>query len=191
MSKLTQRIAAVLLFLLATGVVHNAAAADFPSQLKTGEHSLVLNGWGARTKYLLELYVAGLYLSEASSDPVAIAGADLPMSIRIKITSRFVSQEKLVDSLTDGFRNSTNGNLAGIQSQINQFRKCFHEAISQGDTFDIVYLPKSGVIVNKNGKFKGVIAGIEFKKALFNIWLSDNPADETLKQAMLVQKSRR
>jgi len=189
--KLTQRIAAILVFLVATSVANNTVAAELPRQIQAGEHRLILNGWGTRTKYLLELYVAGLYLAHPSSDPAAIVGANEPMSIRIKITSRFVSQAKLVESLTEGFRNATNGNVAAIQSQIDQFRKCFTEEISNGDTFDIVYLPKRGVVVNKNGKFKGVVAGIEFKKALFSIWLSDNPADENLKQAMLIRKMRR
>ena len=46
-------------------------------------------------------------------------------------------------------------------------------------------------MINKNGKFKGVVAGLEFKKALFNIWLSNNPADANLKKAMLTQSLRR
>ena len=189
--KLTQKIAAILLFLAATSVANHTDAAEFPRQLQAGEHRLTLNGWGARSKYLMELYVAGLYLDQPSSNPAAIASVDKPMSIRITITSRFVSQEKLVESLTEGFHNATNGRVGPIQSQINQFRKCFQEEISKGDTFDILYLPKRGVIVNKNGKFKGVVAGIEFKRALFNIWLSDNPADQDLKQAMLTRKVRR
>ena len=113
------------------------------------------------------------------------------MSIRITITSGFVSQEKLVKSLNEGFHHATNDKVAPIQQQIEQFTKCFTESITKGDTFDLVYLPRHGVVVLKNGKRKGVVAGIEFKKALFNIWLSDNPADENLKQAMLLQKTRR
>jgi hypothetical protein len=164
---------------------------DFPAQIKAGEHRLLLNGWGARTKFYLELYVAGLYLTKANSNPAAIAAANEPMSIRVKITSGMVSQAKLVQSLTDGFHNATNGNVASIQSEINQFRQCLTEAIRKGDTFDFVYLPEHGVVINKNGKFKGVVAGIEFKKALFNIWLSDKPADANLKKAMLTRSLRR
>jgi hypothetical protein len=51
--------------------------------------------------------------------------------------------------------------------------------------FVLSYLPSSGVLVHKNGKQKGRIAGNEFKQALFGIWLSDRPVDESLKQAML------
>ena len=191
MPRLTQKTAALLVFLVATTVASNTIGAEFPRQIQASEHRLILNGAGARTQFFLELYTAGLYLVQSNNNPAAIASANEPMSIRIKITSGFVSQAKLVESLTEGFQNATKGNVAPIQTQINQFRKCFSDAISKGDTFDLVYLPKHGVAINKNGKLKGVVAGIEFKKALFNIWLSDNPADENLKQAMLIQASRR
>jgi hypothetical protein len=181
----------VLTLTVAATLAGNSVAAEFPRQVQAGDQRLVLNGWGSRTQFFLELYVAGLYLAEPNNDPAAIAAADQPMSIRIKIKSGFVSQAKLVESLSEGFQQATGGNVAPIRPQIDQFRKCFAEAITKGDTFDIVYLPQHGVIVNKNGKLKGVIAGLEFKKALFNIWLSDNPADEALKHAMLVRPTRR
>ena len=189
--RVTQKIVAILVLVVAVTITHRAAAADFPAQIKAGEHRLLLNGWGARTKLFLELYVAGLYLTKANSNPAAIAAANEPMSIRVKITSGMVSQARLMQSLTDGFHNATNENVASIQSEINQFRKCLTETITKGDTFDFIYLPEHGVVINKNGKFKGSVAGIEFKKALFNIWLSDKPADANLKKAMLTQSLRR
>ena len=191
MPNVARNIIAIFVVVVAATTTNRATAADFPAQIKAGEHRLLLNGWGARAKFYLELYVAGLYLTTANSDPAAIVAANEPMSIRVKITSGMVSQAKLVQSLNDGFHNATNGNVASIQSEINQFRKCLTEAITKGDTFDFVYLPEHGVLVNKNGKFKGVVAGIEFKKALFNIWLSDKPADANLKKAMLTQSLRR
>ena len=42
-----------------------------------------------------------------------------------------------------------------------------------------------GVIVNKNGKLLTTIRGLEFKKALFGIWLGEKPADKNLKKGML------
>ena len=191
MPKVTRNIVAILVLVVAANVANRSAAADFPAQINAGEHRLLLNGWGARTKLYLELYVAGLYLTKANSNPAAIAAANEPMSIRVKITSGLVSQAKLVQSLTDGFHNATNGNVASIQSEINQFRECLNETITKGDTFNFVYLPVHGVVINKNGTFKGVVAGIEFKKALFNIWLSDKPADADLKKAMLTRSLRR
>jgi hypothetical protein len=44
------------------------------------------------------------------------------------------------------------------------------------------------VIAYKNGIEKGVVQGKEFKKALFGIWLSGNPADDDLKEDLLTGK---
>jgi hypothetical protein len=39
--------------------------------------------------------------------------------------------------------------------------------------------------VIKNDVVKGKIPGFDFKQALFGIWLSDKPVDETLKKHLL------
>ncbi len=110
------------------------------------------------------------------------------MAIRIKITSGWVSQNNLVESLEDGFTNSTGGNTREMRKEIDQFRACFQEDISKGDVFDMLYLPGKGVVVSKNGKYKGTVVGAKFKQALFGIWLSDKPADTALKQALISRK---
>jgi hypothetical protein len=107
------------------------------------------------------------------------------MALRIKITSGFVSQNSLIDSLEEGFVNATGGDTREIRKEIDRFREFFKDDIRKGDVFDMVYLPQHGVIVNKNGKLKGAVAGAKFKQALFSIWLSDKPADTALKQALL------
>lgn len=42
------------------------AAEKLAAQMQAGEHRLILNGSGVRTKLLLELYVAGLYLTQGN-----------------------------------------------------------------------------------------------------------------------------
>lgn len=160
-------------------------ADELPQQLIAGEHRMLLNGSGVRTKAFLPLYTAGLYLTRPASSATQVIAADEPMALRIKITSSFVSQSSLVSSLEEGFENATGGNTQTLREQISQFRQCFEESIQKGDVFDLVYVPEHGVIVNKNGKLKGVVRGTEFKRALYGIWLSDKPADNALKQALL------
>jgi len=88
----------------------------------------------------------------------------------------------------DGFKASTDGDLSAIQSDVDQFMAVFQEEITEGDVFDLVYLPGEGVRVLKNGEQKDTVGGLEFKKALFGIWLSDKPAQEDLKEKMLGQR---
>lgn len=163
------------------------SAADLPRSLDVGQSELALNGWGVRQKSFVKLYVGGLYLTTPSGDAESIINADEAMAIRIEITSGFVSQAKMAAALNEGFQNSTNGRTAALRKEIEQFQACFADDITKGDEFSIVYLPSVGVVVSKNGRQKGVIEGLAFKKALFGIWLGDRPADEGLKNAMLAQ----
>ena len=39
--------------------------------------------------------------------------------------------------------------------------------------------------VIRNGEVKVVVPGLAFKKALFGIWLSDDPVQDDLKEGML------
>lgn len=159
--------------------------AEGPKTLKIGDVELVSNGSGYRKKALFSLYEGTLYLQKRSSNSQAIIAADAPMAIRIQITSGFVSQQKMVEALDEGFKNSTGGNTQAFSNQIKQFRGCFSDPIKKQDVFVLYYAPESGVTVHKNGKLKGQIAGADFKKAVFGIWLSDQPADASLKTAML------
>ena len=107
------------------------------------------------------------------------------MAIRIEITSGFVSQEKLLTALSEGFQTATGGNVQAISSEIQKFRECFNEPIKKNDIFVLSYIPEAGVLVHKNSVKKGLIPGKEFKRALFGIWLDDSSVDSSLRSAML------
>lgn len=171
--------------LLSTMMVDDTEAADLPDQLKIGSDVLALNGSGYRKKSFLKLYTAGLYLKEKSRSANSIIEANEPMSIRIKVTSKFVSQDNLISALKDGFQSATNGRIDPIQDDIRTFTQYLSGEIKMGDVFDLVYVPKTGVVVVKNGERKGKVGGLEFKQALFGIWLSNRPADSNLKKGLL------
>ena len=75
-----------------------------PATLKIGQTEVVKNGFGTRNKMMLSLYECSLYLPQKSGDSATILDSDQPMAVRIEITSKFVSQSKMIASLTDGFR---------------------------------------------------------------------------------------
>jgi hypothetical protein len=149
--------------------------------------TVTLNGAGVREKLWIDLYAAGLYLNEKSSDAAEILDGDKPMAIKLHIVSKLISSDKMVDAVTEGFEKSTNGNTAPIQKEIDTMLGFFKEDIKKNDVFDLVYLPAKGVVAYKNGEEKGVVKGKEFKKALFGIWLSNRPADDDLKESLLAQ----
>lgn len=167
-----------------------------PAQTKVGDavlpntvsfegENLVLNGAGIREKFWMDMYAGGLYLESRSSNANSIVNANESMALKIHIVSKLISSDKMIDAINEGFNSTTKGNTAPLSTEIEKFKGFFSDEITKNDVFDIVYLPSKGTIVYKNGTQKGTIKGLEFKKALFGIWLSDNPADKKLKQGML------
>lgn len=157
-----------------------------PNTLNFGGQDLMLNGAGIRKKAMvLKLYSGGLYLAQKSNKASSIINADETMAIRLVITSSFVSSDAMSEAVEEGFDASTDGNTKAISSDIKKFMSFFSDEIVEGDTFDITYQKGVGSVMYKNGKKLGTITGMTFKKALFGIWLGNDPADSKLKRGML------
>ncbi len=158
-----------------------------PDSLMAGEDTLLLNGAGLRKKFFIKVYAGGLYLKQKDANPVKIIDEDAPMAIRMHFIHNRVSSEKLVNGWNKGFKNGTGGNIAPIQTEIDQFNAFFSEEAKKDDVYDIIYVSEQGVSVYIKGELKGIVKGLEFKKAVFSIWLGEKPADTKLKKGMLGQ----
>lgn len=183
-------LAAVAFFLMASpGAPVEIGGVDMPDTLKAGKDTLVLNGGGVRKKYFMNMYVGGLYLKEKSHDAKKIIAADEPMAIRLHIVSKLISSGKMTTSTLEGFEASTKGNTAPIQREIDNFIGVFKEGITKNDIYDLIYIPVIGVESFKNDKLVTTVPGLEFKQALFGIWLCEKPTiNLDLKEGMLEQK---
>jgi hypothetical protein len=153
-----------------------------PNEVTLSGEEMTLNGAGMREKMWIDLYAGGLYVQTKSSDATKVINSDAPMAMKLHIVSGMVSQSKMIGAVNDGFENSTIGKATVAEKAA--FIKCFNDEITKADVFDIAYA--NGVTtVYKNGEEKGTVAGLEFKKALFGIWLGKKPADKDLKKGML------
>ena len=157
-----------------------------PNVIKAGEEYLKMNGGGIREKFFIDLYVGVLYTREKSSDGNKIINADEPMAVKIRIISGMVDNDNFEEALREGFDKSTNNNIAPIKDRMEKIISVgFKEDIKTGDIYDLIYIPNEGCTLFKNNKKVVTIEGLDFKKALFGIWLGDNPADASLKKNML------
>ncbi len=156
-----------------------------PATLKAGETTLTLNGAGVRQKLWFDLYVGGLFLKAKSKDGAAIVAADEPMAVRLHIISSMINKDNMSEAIAEGFEKSTGGNVAPVQKRIDQLMVAFNSEIVVGDIFDLTYEPGKGVTLLKNGKALTTVTGLDFKKALFGIWLGAKPVDGGLKKGML------
>jgi Chalcone isomerase-like len=158
---------------------------NLPESLEVAKSKLILNGAGVRSKFFIDLYVGGLYLQNKSNNPKEIIEGDELMAIRLHVISSLITSKKMENGTRKGFENATKGNTGPIKSQIEEFLSVFKEKIEKNDIFDLIYSPGKGLEVYKNGELKSRIEKLAFKQALFGIWLSDKPAQESLKEEML------
>jgi hypothetical protein len=178
----------LVVILLIMSPVSNAREIEgitMPESLEAGTSELILNGAGVRSKFFMDLYVGGLYLQNKNSNPQEIIEGDEPMAIRLHIISSLITSKKMENATREGFENATKGNTEPIKSQIEEFIAVFKEKIEENDIFELIYSPANGLEVYKNSALKSRIEGLTFKQALFGIWLSDKPAQKSLKEEML------
>lgn len=160
---------------------------ELPDTLTVEDTTLVLNGAGSRSKWFIDLYVAGLYLPAPERNAATILAADEPQAIHLLITSGMITSERLMEATREGFENATGGNTAPIQDDIDAAMAVFSEEIGEGDVFTLIYVPDEGIRMLRNGELRDTVGDLEFKRALFGIWLSDQPAQSSLKRDMLGQ----
>ncbi len=176
----------VLLMMLMTAPLVQAkeiGGVVLPDTLTAGREKLILNGAGLRKKFFMKIYAGALYLKDNSGDAPAIIRADAPMAIRMHFIYDGVSPDKLIEAWNEGF--SAVGNTAPLQERIDRFNSYFTTEAKEGDIYDIIYTPGSGTRLYMKDRLMGTFPGLDFKQALFGIWLGEKPADDDLKEGML------
>jgi hypothetical protein len=159
------------------------AGVTFDAKLKVKDQYLNFNGAGLREKYSLDLYAAALYLGRSSMDASSIINDNKMQAIKIVIISKKVTRDKFNESVKEGFEKASEGKAT--KAEIDKFKSFFSAEFKEDDEINIIYVPGKGTAVTINGDYKGIVPGLEFKKALFSIWLGAKPASSKLKSGML------
>jgi len=175
----------LLLIFISAFSITTINAAEIPNTMEYQGAKLMLNGHGPRVKMFMKVYENSLYLESASSNAEEIMNKDAAMAIRIDVTSSLVTVDAMKKALKEGLEKSTGNNTGPIMKEINQLTSTFNSDVSTGDFYEFIYLPDAGTNVVKNSEYIDTIPGIDFKKAFFGIWISNNPIQKNLKKAML------
>jgi hypothetical protein len=154
----------------------------FPDTATLGGKTVTLNGMGVRVAYVfVKVYVAGLYLEKPTGDAQAAVQTDEAKRMLLQFL-RDVTHEEMVDAMKEGFAHTA---PATLQPQIDQFSGFFTQPLVAGSQASFDYVPGSGTTVTIGGQVKGTIPGADFMRALWGIWLGDQPADSSLKAGLL------
>ena len=179
---------ALVIFVSFSALALNAASlagVTLPDSQQVAGKSLVLNGLGLRTKMMVKVYVAGLYLEQKSSDPNAIMKSDAPW----RIVMHFIyhpSKSQMADAFNDGFKDNAPDAVKTMKADIDKLNGVL-EDLKAGDEMVFTFVPGTGTNLTINGKDKLTIAGQPFAQALLSVWLGPKPPTADLKKGMLGQ----
>lgn len=173
---------------LAAGAAVEVAGVKFEDKVKIGATELSLNGAGLRTRLMLKVYAAGLYLPERKASADQVLALKGPKRVHI-VTLRDLTAEQFADALVEGIRhNSSEAELAALKPAIDEFRATVLalQSAPKGAVVNLDFAPETGTRLVFNNEPKGKpIAGEEFYRALLRIWLGTKPVQDDLKEALL------
>jgi hypothetical protein len=160
----------------------------FEDTAKVAGKDLKLNGAGMRTKLIIKVYAAGLYLPEKKAATADILKLEGPRRVTLQM-ARDISSEDFGKAFMDGINeNIDKAEKQRIVAQIGKMGELFAsvDGLKKGDVLHLDWIPGTGTQAELNGKKLGEpIPDLNFYNAILRIWLGDKPVDRSLKPALL------
>ncbi len=149
------------------------AGVTLPDTVDAKGNALVLNGMALRKKFVVKVYVGGLYLAAKEKSPAKIVGTDGPR--RMVMSFLFgVSKDQMCEAWDEGLKQNTPNASAEVKKGFSMLCS-WMEPIDKGKEIVLTYLPGEGTTVEVNGKVKGVIPGKPTADAIVNTWIGPDP----------------
>ena len=178
--------AALSLLLAVPAGAGTLAGATLPDKAEVKGQSLVLNGMGLRKKFVIKVYVAGLYLPQKEKNAQKILSGDT--SHRMVMHFLYgVSKDQMCEAWNEGLEANTPNASAEVKKAFTTL--CgWMEPIDKGKQIVMTYVPGEGTQVEVNGKVKGTVPGAATADAILATWLGPKPGPgEDFKKALLGQ----
>jgi hypothetical protein len=144
---------------------------------------LLLEGAGLfRWKRILAVYAAAHYVGDGAAG--APLDADVPRRLEI---AYFVGIDgpdfgKAADELLrESFPPEV---IAALRERLDRLHAAYVD-VRPGDRYTLTYLPGRGTELALNGRALATVAGADFARAYFAIWLGERPIDRGLRDALL------
>jgi hypothetical protein len=183
-------IALVAVLLACSAAAGTIEGVTLPEAITVKGRSLVLNGLGVReaTVLMVNVYAAGLYLEEKSSEPDVILRNDHAKALVMRFM-RSVGRENLADTWTEGFDKNAGDRRSAVADGLAKLKAVMVD-VKKDDTIALIYAPDSGVTVAINENDVAVIPGADFQNVLFSIWLGADPSNARFREGLLAAGSK-
>ena len=144
---------------------------------------LTLQGYGLlRYLVFIRAYAGALYLPEttASKDVLKPVAKRLELEYFHTIKKEDfakATRQKIADNTTDQ-------QAAQLQSRVDRLAALYRD-VRPGDRYALTFIPGKGTELALNDEPLGTIAGDDFARAVFAIWLGPNPIDSAFRDLLL------
>ena len=176
----------VLLFLAVNVQGKEIAGITLPETINHEDGTLLqLNGAGIRSKFIIKVYIAQLYLADKKSEVASILAEDGHRRMIMHFLYDEVDKKALVDAWNEGFQANGSDELLGqLTSEIETFNNYF-VTVKKSDRIVLDYVPGTGTSVFIRDEKMGTISGKKFNDLLLSIWLGEKPVNKGLKNKLL------
>lgn len=158
----------------ATDTSRTMNGVTMPATIDVDGHSLSLNGMALRKKFIVKVYVAGLYVAAPSSDPEEILAADAPRRMVMHFISGHGTKDKICGAWKDGLKDNTPGASDELKQQFTQLCDMMRD-IKNGEELLITYVPGTGTTITIADGDVGTIPGKDFADAVLRCWIGPKP----------------
>ena len=160
------------------------AGVTLPDNAQVAGKELVLNGLGLRKKFVVKVYVGGLYLPQKQRDARNVLSIDQPRQMVMHFLYD-VSKEQMCEAWNEGLEANTPGAGADVESAFATL--CgWMEDLPKGNRLVMTYVPGEGTRVEVNGKTKGTLPGKPVADAILATWIGPKPGPgDDFKKALL------
>lgn len=150
------------------------ADVTLPDRVQAGGHDLVLNGMGLRKKFVIKVYVGGLYLPSKERSVQKVLAADAPRRMTLHFLYG-VSKEQMCDAWEEGLELTTPNPSPEVKKAF-QTLCTWMDGVGKGKELTLTYVPGTGTEVAIDGKAKGTVPGKPTADAILRTWLGDKAA---------------
>jgi hypothetical protein len=167
-------LAASLTLAAVTAEAATVAGVNLEDKITVNNQALVLNGSGLRKKFVVKVYVGGLYLPAKQSNAATVIATDGARRMVMHFLYS-VTKSQMADAWSEGLEDNTPKASPEVRTAFKTLES-WMEDVPKGNRIVLTYVPGIGTTVEVNGKNKGTLGGKAVSDAILNTWIGPDPA---------------